>query len=390
MRVIFEGKVYEIVKTEKGYIVQKPFMIIDRNFVPSNDVSVYEAEILKKIIDKRGKEVPILRLKPHCCKVCGERCICGEYVYHEFEKKNEINDDFEIRIEKCKRCGYIEEDKVEHSFILEFESLELVCDKCGFKREVKNVEEIKRYAVPPFPLEILLSLYNLTIEKIEELRNKIEKLVKRRPVYPIMDKKLERSNDLWEGTRFDKYRELIQKATGIMYSKCNEPDEVWIDGNKIYVGFSNDLTIMGETVETFYKKEILKEFSTEEEILKVFDIYDKEKTKKLKVEFDMEYKRYYEEFDKWEKEFSKKIINSDEYRNLKDFMISNYGIRICYEVEPDTGYFGGTAIPPEDICEVFFKGLEKLGIDYEKEVDVSSLSEKLKHYLKEFMLKGIK
>lgn len=389
MKVIFEGRVYEIVRTEKGYVVPKPFMIIDRNFVPVGNVSVYEAEVLKKIIDKRGKEVPILRLKSHVHNVCGERCICGEFIYHEFEKKVKIDDDFEDEVRKCKKCGYTERNAIKHDFVLESDKLELVCDRCGFKREVKNVKEIKECAIPPFPLKILLLLYNLTIEKIEKLKNEIEELIKRRPVYPIMDKKLERSYDLWKGTEFYKYKELVQIATGVMYQQqCDEPDDIWIDGNKVYVGFSNDSTIMGEVVETFYKKEIIKEFSTKEELLNAFNIYDEEETKRLKAEYDIGYDGYYKRLSEWEKEFNEKIINSNEYKNLRDFMTSKYGIKICYKVDPHEGYFGGIAIPPRDICEVFFEGLEKLGIEYEKEVDISSFPEKLKHYLfKEIYIK---
>lgn len=363
-------------------------MIIDKSFVPVNNVSVYEAETLKKIIDKRRKEVPILGLKPHHHNVCGERCICGEFIYHEFERKREVNDDFEIEVKKCEKCGYTEGNKVKHSFVLEFDKMELVCDRCGFRREVKNIEEIRKYAIPPFPLKVLLSFYDLTIEKIKKLQNEIRELTKKRPTCPIMDKKLERSFDLFEGVRFDKYRELIQRATGITYREPDEPDDVWIDGNIVYVGFSNDLTIMGEVVETFYKRKILKEFSTKEELLNAFDIYDEEETKKLKSEYDAEYEKYCEELDKWKKEFEEKIVNSDEYKNLSNFMTSRYGVRICYEVDPHEGYFSGTAIPESDICEVFFKGLEKLGIEYEdeKETDISSIPEKLKHFLKQKML----
>lgn len=364
MKIIFEKVVYELTKTEKkNFIVQRPFMIIDKSFVPVKDIDIYEAEVLKKIIDKRGREVPILKLKTHTCSVCGGKCICGKFVYHQFEEVNKTNDEFEIRIRKCKKCGYTERKEIKHDFVLKNENdLELVCESCKFRRKVKNDDEIKKFAIPPFPLERVLSFYNLNIEKIKKLQKKIDELLKKEPLMVVMEEKLKRSHDLWEGTRFYKYRELISSITGIVFNSGDEPDDLWIKGNKIYIGISNDSTILGEVIETFYKKKILYEFPSEEELSKALDIYDEEETKRLVAEYDEKYKEYQKDMEQWEKEFNEKVVNSDEYKNLRKFLTSRYGVRICYAVDPYEGYFSGTAIPHRDIVWVFFEGVKKLGL----------------------------
>lgn len=76
-----------------GWIIKKPFMLVDRNFTPVEGVTFYEGAIIKTIIDKRGQEVPIIKVWPHTCNIkCGEKCkICGLELKHQFELKTEYS-----------------------------------------------------------------------------------------------------------------------------------------------------------------------------------------------------------------------------------------------------------------------------------------------------------
>lgn len=362
MKILFKNEIYDAIKTEKGYVIRKPFMIIDKNFTIENENTIYEGEVFRLIVDKKGNEVPILKLKPHICNVCGGKCSCGAFIYHDMEKITEVAEEYEKEILKCKKCSYVSERIYDHDFVLG-EGEDLKCLRCGYQRKVRGEEEIRKFAVPPYPIEKILSLYGLSMRDIMGLQERIDEIWRKRPEYPDMDEKLRRSKDLWEGTEFIKYQDLIADLFGIRYkSWADMPEGLGVENNKVWVGYSNDMTLMGEIVGTFYEKEILKEFSTKEELLQTFDIYDEEETNRLYSEYMDKYREYRENLKRWEGEFNEKIVGSDVYKKLIKFMTSSYGREICYVVDPYEGYFGGTAIPPHRIVEVFIEGLEKLGL----------------------------
>jgi len=157
-----------------GWIIKKPFMLVDRNFTPVEGVTFYEGAIIKTIIDKRGQEVPIIKVWPHTCNIkCGEKCkICDFELKHQFELKAEYSteEECETSIYICKRCGFeYRREGGPHYFVMEKWGI-LVCEFCNFTKSVTVTDEIiKEHAVPPFPIEKALEPWGLSLEEIEQL-----------------------------------------------------------------------------------------------------------------------------------------------------------------------------------------------------------------------------
>ncbi|MGC9000891.1 hypothetical protein [Caldisericum sp.] len=108
--------ILNIKTTEKGISgFYKPiggFFLVERGTqLPEGEY--VEIEIVKKIIDKRGKEVPIVRLLPHYHKFENaddryHECECGYWEKHSFKliSEEEIFKDFIKETYKCEVCGY--------------------------------------------------------------------------------------------------------------------------------------------------------------------------------------------------------------------------------------------------------------------------------------------
>lgn len=337
-----------------GWIIRgRNFKLIEREFFPVEGVEKYDAIVIKEIIDKKGQKVPVLRLFPHVCRgKCEESCIvCGARIFHEYEvsETGPAERYCVLRVKKCKRCGEEKIEEYEHDFILKQKGENLICEECGYERPVKDEKEIKEYAIPPFPLEEILKLYNLSMREISELDEKIKKLHQRvmKPflrMVTLLPEKLERSHDLWKGVRLGKYRAFLESRIKIP-CEFHDYDDVWVEGNKVYIRVSNDMTILGEIIGTFYKSYILKEFSSEEELLNVLDIYSEKETKELYNKYLQEYYRLEEEYKAENEKFEEEIKNDETYKKLRKFLMSKYGEKLCYAVDPYNGYFGGSAIP---------------------------------------------
>ncbi len=111
--------ILNIKTTEKGISgFYKPiggFFLVERGTkIPEGEY--VEIEIVKKIIDKRGKEVPIVRLLPHYHKFESaddeyHECECGFAEKHKFVflKEEETEDGLLKQIYKCNICGYLDE-----------------------------------------------------------------------------------------------------------------------------------------------------------------------------------------------------------------------------------------------------------------------------------------
>ncbi len=193
-----------------GWVIKNPFMLIDKNFIPKKEVTFYEGAIVRTIIDKKGQEVPILKVWPHTCDIkCGERCqICGLKNEHQFEFKTKYSteEECEARIYVCKNCGLEKREKgISHSFVMK-EWGKLICNQCNLTKSIVVTNEIiKKYAVPPFPIEKALEPWNLSLKEIEQLHKECLKYHplrgQKQSCYsvsiPKRDPKHERSYNFW-------------------------------------------------------------------------------------------------------------------------------------------------------------------------------------------------
>lgn len=386
---------FEIVPSPKGgWIVRKPFMLIDKNFSPLEGVTIYEGKIVKTITDKRGQQVPILgELTPHTCNIkCGEGCsICGKKIDHDFEViRFSTETECERRKYVCKKCGFVEEiEGLDHYFEMEQEGV-LICGFCGFSKSVEVTDEvIREYAVPPFPLERVLKAWNLTMEEIINLHKKSKQVQNMQPIAicSSYDEKLKRSIKFWEEKTisYDDFLKFIPKDI-IDYQRSNlirikredsyvlvsKDEDIFFDEeNLCFFTWQVDKvesipTQSGYRWSTSYYKRILYNLSDIDELLSVLDIYDKNTTFAKKKEADEKYKltcqKYEEEKKKWEQVVDE-LKKDPVYKKLFDFLTSSlYGEKLRYAVDPYDGYFGGLGIRPQELTEIFFKGIELLGL----------------------------
>jgi len=364
----FVGRDWIELSPKGGWVTKGRFKLVEKGFTPVEGILRYDAIIVKEIIDRRGKKVPILRLKPHVCRgKCEERCpMCEEWILHEFDvidtKKTE---DYCIwQKVRCRKCGFEKVEMQTHDFVLRSKAEGLLCKQCGYRREVRDVKEIKEYAVPPYPLEEVLVLYDLTIKKILDLDRKITILYtpvvsKLHEMHSALDEKLRRSRDFHWGTSFSNYSAFLEKV-GIFIKR--DVERIWVRGKCIYGSVSNDSTLMGEVTRTYYMSFVLKEFASERELLETLDIYPEDETRRLYEEYLRNYERASFEYDELNRKFEEEIAKDEVYKNLCSFLKSRYGQKLCYAADPHEGYFRGTAIPMHAITQVFLKAIDILGL----------------------------
>ncbi|MGB9808754.1 MAG: hypothetical protein ACPLSA_01745 [Caldanaerobacter sp.] len=125
--------------TEKGvsgYKKKIGFFIVNGE-IPEGDI--FEAKVIRKIIDKRGKEIPIIKLYPHNHVKCGE-CNCGEFIPHTVLEETVV--DTVEKTEKGGKCIYCSEYIVNfvcyHTYgivAVNEETFTAKCHKCN--KEVK-------------------------------------------------------------------------------------------------------------------------------------------------------------------------------------------------------------------------------------------------------------
>lgn len=405
-----------------GWIVRKRglFMLIDRSFAPMEGVDFYEGKVVKKITDKRGQEVPIIKAWPHNCNIkCGERCFCGSKSNHEFEEKIfSTENDCEVRIYICKKCGFEETYKgTPHSFIMKEWGL-LVCDRCGFTKLVTVTDEvIKKYAVPYFPIEEVLRVFDLSLTEVRELHERCQELCQAKPPVLVvkMEEKLERSIQFWKtfSVTFDEFlrfvpeelidirrKDFIRVKYKDRYVIVSREDSIYLDlvRMEFYIGRGEYINSSDKETNLFYnaslpgielelvqcqdpKKRKSLEFylgraleyrtyilqiENLEKFLEKLDIYDKETTQRLYEEFLEKKKRLEEEYskekEKWD-QLVKNLKRDPVYQKLIRLLSdSAYGRKILYAVDPYNGFFGGSGIKPWEITEVFYEGLKKLGL----------------------------
>lgn len=367
-----------------GWIIKKPFMLIDKNFTPVGGVKFYEGIIARTIIDKKGAEVPILKVWPHTCNIkCGEKCeICGLKLDHQFELKTEYSTEEECkaRIYVCKNCGLEKYSKgTSHSFIMKEWGV-LVCNGCGLTKSVTVTDEIiKKYAVPPFPIEQALQPYNLSLKEIKQLHQeclKYHPLQGQKQSYysvsiPERDPKHERSYRFWldPGNSFTlTYKEFFKFIKDVIEmersdyvrfkykdSYCILPKDafVYFDLEKLKFYIVEDKekgsspSILASPIVEFIKNkdlspkrlaelqkramfyrdylfdkfdpqaEYIWELQNLDELLQTLDIYDLETTIKLEEEFQKQLK------EAKEKEEAVRKIQEEEKRKIEEKFKTN-------------------------------------------------------------------
>lgn len=386
---------FEIVPSPKGgWVVKKPFMLIDKNLSPVEGVTLYEGKVIRTIVDKRGIEIPIIgNITPHTCNPkCGEKCnICGKKLDHDFEV---VEFSTETECEKkrytCKRCGFTEETKgYNHYFKMQQEGV-LTCDFCGFSKPVEVTDEIIReYAVPPFPLEKALQAWGLTMEEIFTLHQKCKQIqnIQVTSICYTYSDKLEKSIQFWNKKRisYDEFLKIIPRDI-IEFQRKNQvrikrrdsyflvsaDDEIFFDEKtlQLFIWKVDNIEMLPTQSEyrwsTSYSKIVLYELSDISELLQILDIYDKETTFAKKREIDDLYKnaKHKYEIEKAIKEQAINELKKDPiFRKLYDFLSDSlYGEKILYTVDPYNGYFRGAGMRFEEITDIFFEGVKLLNL----------------------------
>ncbi|MGC8767478.1 MAG: hypothetical protein ACP5QP_07285 [Brevinematia bacterium] len=204
-------------KSERAFTLVGRFYLIDRNSPASiPDTEYVEIHVIRTIIDKRGKEVPIVRLEPHIHKFQAKDdihhvCECELEESHKFEvlSAEPISEAECKRTVRCSVCGFQTVKKTWHSrqYIDNFGSWK--CQYCGYTVFKEN------------PLEILKEV---NIEEIEnEIRINEEELAERRVLrkerLAILEKidELKKELEFWEETFGEDYFTIVYIADWDLY-----------------------------------------------------------------------------------------------------------------------------------------------------------------------------
>ncbi|MCS7215781.1 MAG: hypothetical protein NZ826_06490 [Thermodesulfovibrio sp.] len=137
----------QIIESDKGYCIKLPhFGIISsrqQEKINIDPEATYKLELLKYIIDKRGKQVPIYRIaEKHYC-TCGECHICGQFSPHDYTIKYvpvSRDDERCLKIKTCSKCGVECKEYTPHIFRSSDVGYE-TCIRCGYKRIKKDFSE---------------------------------------------------------------------------------------------------------------------------------------------------------------------------------------------------------------------------------------------------------
>lgn len=194
-KLYFKNSLYNIEKSEKGFFIRDRliFAIIDKSsIIEEKEEKLYEAMIIKEIVDKKGNKVPILQLLEHRCRNrCGEKCsVCGQWKHHQF-KTELVSTEIDCGYIRTCECGYREENLEPHFWD---ETTKTFCLRCGrqrtFAEEKLEIEQrIRQYVALLQEQQIsnsdktkeeLLSKYIYTKKErereVEEKKQKIEEL----------------------------------------------------------------------------------------------------------------------------------------------------------------------------------------------------------------------
>lgn len=377
--VIYKDEKLELHHGDKGWYTRRPFTIISKEWQPSKEHQIYDSEVITTIIDKKGNIVPILRLKPHKhIEKCDTYCPCGVFIKHDIEAQEKITETGHIKIYTCKRCKSVNKTETPHDFTMTEPGI-IKCSFCGYTKNIPlTPENIRKYAVPPFPLELVLKAWNLTLEEILKLDKIIkEEIIPTKPIlpdstYPGLIQYLVK--EITEGT------ETNENLRKILFQKI--PELKKYEKNKLYIKIKDKKLIIylrklveiidhipgrpmprcGHPKEyrAIYEKIIIhtREFPSDKEAFHFLELPSPEEIQEANKKDEEKYERFKKADKEWLQKVKEKVENTETYKKLSDLIFTSpYGRKIAYAVDP---YNGIIASRPQEITEDFLKGVKKL------------------------------
>ncbi|MGC9059412.1 MAG: hypothetical protein ACP5H3_03365 [Candidatus Aenigmatarchaeota archaeon] len=389
-------------KGEKAFVLRGDFYLVDRNSsIP--DTEYVEIFVVRTIIDRRGKEVPIVRLEPHIHKFKPKDdschvCECGLEESHKFEVllAEPISEAECRRTVRCSVCGFQTVKETWHSrqYIDNFGSWK--CQYCGYTVFKEN------------PLEILKEV------NIEEIKNEIKRNkeeLENRKIFEkecdLIDEKIEALKQelkFWEETFGETYFTIIYITDWDLYE--NPIDEInkfyfnpWMakiysmkessfyirieKEDMIFLYFpEKDLRIIYLPVDTgdsgrcplshndykdwgkglksgsFIAEVKVKRFpkAVEEEFKQIMEAYDWKNYESYIQEIKKKIQELKEKYNElFEKSRYCEVFTNPKLKKLHEMSDSPVFSPWYYKLDPYNGYFGGINIRYTDFLEVLLE-----------------------------------
>ncbi len=398
-------------KGENAFVLRRDFYLVDRNSsIP--DTEYVEIFVIRTIIDRRGKEVPIVRLLPHTHKFQSRNdtyhiCECGLEESHKFKvlSAEPISEAECRRTIRCSVCGFQTTIKKWHNreYIDNLGSWR--CIYCGYTVIREN------------PLKIL---EEVSIEEIEnEIRKNEEKLAEREVLrkerLAILEKidELKKELEFWEETFGEDYFDIIYIADWDLYEDPIGKIKYFyfnpwmakmcsLKESRLYIRIEKDdlvffyfpeidLRIVSLPVDTesggrcplshndykdwgkglknsgsFIAKVRVKRFpkDVEEELKQIIKTYDLENYDLYIQEIKKKIQELKEKYDElFEKSRYCEVFTNPKLKKLHEMSDSPVFAPWYWKLDPYDGYFGGINIRYTDFLKVLLEIKKEKGKD---------------------------